>query len=372
MTTLEKPEIAFQVRRILRDLGRSTKSARCGELEHENHHKDLCNNLERLKLWAGGIGALHGCSDPRSLEHRLRQAPNIKARIYDLLESLTENINQGAQNLNLDMHRIYLIAAAVLHYGSDQGETSPVEHHGDMKVTQDDLELLDMLGITKGDEDKHACRLLRICDKIAKDISYLFKASSLIGKAITRDRYARAEIASREIFESRYDIMYVQEKTRDRQGRAGRWLVNRLGEAITKRRQYLKYVREHDIRLQQMSEQPHDSPPRGDNAPPSELPKAATLSPHTAYNPSVPSTLQRMTTASTVSPGTGLQEETLEDNRTQITATDTAGIRGASHALSTPLLSDYGRPGEEFQCPFCRKPQMFEDPNQWGSVKANH
>jgi hypothetical protein len=46
--------------------------------------------LERLSLWAGNIGALHRPESPLSIETRLREAPDVLAHIQELLEDLKE------------------------------------------------------------------------------------------------------------------------------------------------------------------------------------------------------------------------------------------------------------------------------------------
>jgi hypothetical protein len=99
-----------------------------------------------------------------------------------------------------------------------------------------------------------ACgKVSHICHKISEDISHLFKVSALIGKSIARDRYARAETASKEKFDGQYDVAHV--KAKFRQQNAPDWLLVRLGEAITKRRQYIKYVREHRSRIDNDAQQ---------------------------------------------------------------------------------------------------------------------
>lgn len=61
----------------------------------ENLHEEAkCQRaneeLERLGLWAGNIGALHPPESPLSIEARLKEAPDVLAHIKELLEDLTE------------------------------------------------------------------------------------------------------------------------------------------------------------------------------------------------------------------------------------------------------------------------------------------
>jgi hypothetical protein len=76
--------------------------------------------------------------------------------------------------------------------------------------------------------------------------SSLMKLSMIIRNSPTRDDYLKA--ASRYNFESRYDIGHVREKHGSANG-ACDWLLERLGKAITRRRQYLKYREDHHGKL---------------------------------------------------------------------------------------------------------------------------
>lgn len=61
-----------------------------------------------------------------------------------------------------------------------------------------------------------------------------------------RDDYLKA--ASRYNFDARYDIGHVKEKHGSARRRSD-WLLERLGKAITRRRQYLKYREDHHTKL---------------------------------------------------------------------------------------------------------------------------
>jgi hypothetical protein len=93
--------------------------------------------------------------------------------------------------------------------------------------TQDELDLLDILGLTEDDSMETCGKLSHICHKISEDISHLFKVSALIGKSIARDRYARAETASKEKFDDQYDVAHV--KAKFQQQNAPDWMLVGLG-----------------------------------------------------------------------------------------------------------------------------------------------
>jgi len=76
--------------------------------------------------------------------------------------------------------------------------------------------------------------------------SSLMKLSMVIRNSPARDDYLKA--ASRYPFDARYDIGHVKEKYGAAK-RSSDWLLERLGKAITRRRQYLKYREEHHTKL---------------------------------------------------------------------------------------------------------------------------
>lgn len=75
-------------------LGTLKKISGAGWQLDESHGKSGVNRineeLERLSLWAGNIGALHRPDSPLSIETRLREAPDVLAHIQELLEDLKE------------------------------------------------------------------------------------------------------------------------------------------------------------------------------------------------------------------------------------------------------------------------------------------
>jgi hypothetical protein len=50
----------------------------------------------RFRLWAGNLGALHRAQDPRGLDSRLDDAPDVAKRIRRLLEETKDLLRQGS------------------------------------------------------------------------------------------------------------------------------------------------------------------------------------------------------------------------------------------------------------------------------------
>ena len=68
----------------------------------------LIDSLERFLLWAGNIGAAVDPRKTNSLEARLKDAPEVKEQIYDLLCDLHEALD--------DCKHFYLIIMYITNY----------------------------------------------------------------------------------------------------------------------------------------------------------------------------------------------------------------------------------------------------------------
>ncbi len=184
----------------------------------------------------------------------------------------------------------------------------------------------------------------------------LFKLSILIRKATTTDKYAKAEAAKYGRLSPQFDISHVIEKFPKTETSPG--LSKKLGIAITKRRQYLRYARDHHRKI---SHQPVASlsstqreKMRLDQVP-------AIL---TAPRPSEPTNTARttlqLTHASTLAqpalppaPAYNLDDE-FDDTKTRTTlVTDSWATDNRYNALKVVPLETLRRGGNEFECPYC-------------------
>jgi hypothetical protein len=98
MAAADSGEFAIKVSGLLSDLSRAVTDIRCDDTIHEQdrfHQSVFQDSLDRFRLWAGSLGALHSPSDPRSLEQRLRKAPQVKTRVNDLLAELSRSLREG-------------------------------------------------------------------------------------------------------------------------------------------------------------------------------------------------------------------------------------------------------------------------------------
>jgi len=167
----------------------------------------------RYHIWASNLGSLHPGTDRRSADYRLREAPEVVERIVELLDELTE--------INSDILEIL-----------SGGRTNR-----QISESEDDLESSDELS--------------ELNLSVGDIITSLLKVSMLVKKATTRDRYAKAASAKEAAFLTEFDIRHVADKYPKL--RTQPWLLERLGNAITQRRQFLRYCRNHKHRIAHVS-----------------------------------------------------------------------------------------------------------------------
>ena len=167
----------------------------------------------RYNIWASNLGSLHPGTDRRSADYRLREAPEVVERVVELLDELTE--------INSDIFDI----------------VSGVRTNRQISESEDELDSSDELS--------------ELNLSVGDIITSLFKVSMLVKKATTRDRYAKAASAKEAAFLAEFDIRHVADKYPKL--RTQPWLLERLGNAITQRRQFLRYCRNHKHRIAHVS-----------------------------------------------------------------------------------------------------------------------
>jgi hypothetical protein len=174
----------------------------------------------RFQIWMSNLGAAHPVTDRRSADYRLREAPEVVDRIVELLEELTE--------INGEVREIV---------SGERSNRHVAEEHSDT----------DSLSPSSGQDE-----LSELFLSIGDVLTSLFRVSMLVKKATTRDRYGRAASAKDKPYLVEFDIRHVADKFP--KAREQPWLLERLGTAITQRRQFLRYCRNHKNRIAHVSD----------------------------------------------------------------------------------------------------------------------
>jgi len=167
------------------------------------------DELGRLRIWAANIGAHQ--TGQSSLDFRLRDSSHIRQQIIKLLDELPQRLQDVRD----------VIA---------EGEDEDVES----------------LGGSSSEDEESQTEFQQIRKSVATIINCLFQMSILVRKPAQHDLLVGSRKADVTAFEP-FDYSHVLDKF----PKADKKLVSRLGHAITRRRQYLKYRERHAMKLRQ-------------------------------------------------------------------------------------------------------------------------
>ncbi|RPA85647.1 hypothetical protein BJ508DRAFT_358609 [Ascobolus immersus RN42] len=188
---------------------------------------DVEDELLRFKVWAGNIGALQRGAG--SLDFRLRGARQVRTNFARLLTDLEETLDE-----------IFPIANG--HARSFDGSDSDEDSGQDDEDIDDDgfSDTSDRYSnVTSGDE------LKELWESAKATLTGLFRLSMVIRKR-KKKRYAKWETAVE--FAAAFDVQHTRDKFPTTVSKAP-WLVERLGTANARRRQYFLYRRDHREKL---------------------------------------------------------------------------------------------------------------------------
>ncbi|KLO86236.1 uncharacterized protein FFNC_04587 [Fusarium fujikuroi] len=189
----------------------------------EGHQSDISllklqNELSRFKVWSGNIGAHK--KGRSSLDHRLRDASNIRNQVVDLLEDLRESLKDAKDILT--------------------GQTTPWDQEQSPAEFSDD----DSDDGSFQDDAPGPSELSQIFAAIVEDINCLLRLSVSIHNPSPHDRFKKACLTDTSGYEP-FDVQHVYNKL----SKAPKPIAERLGKAISRRRQYFKYRELHHEKL---------------------------------------------------------------------------------------------------------------------------
>ncbi|KAF7538503.1 hypothetical protein G7054_g2862 [Neopestalotiopsis clavispora] len=197
------------------------------ELAQESK-SNVSSHLARFKLWSASLGA-HRDTGTRALEYRLRDASSIRNQVLSLLKDLSSVIDQA--------------------HSSTWGQFD--QPHNDSTYDEIEAYFLTVDASTQSPLDRSLAEIGHILD-------CLLRLSATISNPAPHDQFqSRVGARLSELFEP-YDVRHVQEKFKDIDSS----LAERLGRAVTMRRHYFRYRKEHHDKLSQGLGDDHDT--RGD------------------------------------------------------------------------------------------------------------
>ncbi|KAG8528975.1 uncharacterized protein KY384_006664 [Bacidia gigantensis] len=314
------------------------------------------DELGRLRVWAGNIGAFQPATKPSSLEYRLREASHVKRQIIRLLEDLCHSLEDCVAIVAGERPSRESFAKE----GGDLGEEfSDISDSTDSELSEESNFLTSEL------EQLHLA--------ISEAITSLYKLSISIRKPTPRDRYAKA--AALVPLNPIYDIGHVYEKCP--QMRASPWLFEKLGRANTKRREILRYREKHHEKLARGTKQiEYDDADQAPRLTPQSDVNIRKPSPNpvpTAEQGESVGFSQLASTKATTFIARPEQEleleiETGRSETSYVTSIADDSTEGRRQVPEAPSESAGGKP---FECPYCYTIQSVRHAKHWSQQQAD-
>ncbi|KAF3071412.1 hypothetical protein CFAM422_006400 [Trichoderma lentiforme] len=267
------------------------------------------SHLARFRLWVGSLGA-HRASGGRSLEYRLRDSSFVRNHIISLLQELVSSIGEGIELANTE---------------------------SDDKKTLDDADLDLELYFQSDDADEQS-EITNILGDIGHIIDCLLRLSITIRNPARHDQFNSRVGVDIVSSYTQWDINHIREKF----SRLDDKLVDRLGMAMSRRRQYIKYREDHSKKLAHGLLGEHGE---GENA--------------TTIASSIPKKLKDEENNAIFT-----KMDALLDNMSEASGTSYANSIAATNELRVPSIPKEYIDGP-FLCPICHTLIIINDRNSW-------
>ncbi|KAL8809033.1 MAG: hypothetical protein Q9200_003777 [Gallowayella weberi] len=315
-----------------------------------NKHEDelprevVADLFGRFNIWAGNIGA--GQQGQASLDYRLRKASEIKHEVVQLLQCLTQSLQEATS----------IVSGTRLPYdqlSSDSDSSVSSLSDNSVQGTNSLGKAIEVLPGTELEEIQRA---------ISTYLSILYRVSIIIRRnPAPHDRLIKSAKIDTSFYEF-FDERHVLEKFPT----ADPILVERLGRAIWRRRKYFKYREQHRQKLSRQTPLQSLTPVGQEIKTPSRRQEDPEPSAHgggakagsKAQAPSLvqPSVTKQSTTASTL-----LLPNTTPHNVYNLDQQSDAGTQtsyGSDFSrqrdkVALPPIPRSSEGGPEFECPYC-------------------
>ena len=260
----------------------------------------------RFRVWSANIGA-HKVGRS-SLDHRLREAPYLRVVVLKSLRRI-QDLLSDAKDVSIEPQL------------SDDASTS------------------DSNSIADSDEFDESEELSDISKEVAEVVKSLYRLSMSIRTPSGNRRYIKSSSIDTSYFEAN-DIQHIQHMF----PKAAAFLCDRLGRAISRRRQYFRYREAHSAKLAQHIDNDEDKSYLSDTS-------ATELSGSRVIN--------------TVIPTPGRKTVDAFDTKSMVSDTSYATSADGADRSRWPAMPAEAVDGEPFICPFCHLPIEVSITRDW-------
>lgn len=362
--------LAQCTRSIRETFSRTVDAFTSGTAENDRPEisKGIADAAERFQLWAGSVGAAVDPQRKISLEWRLRDAPEIKERIYELQSDLIEALDDC---LYPPLYRFFELTAyvgTVFAIATGQRQSRTTEANSVSLDTDSDTEKeTTKINIPAIEEAQD------ILGAVLECVRGLLQLSILIRKATPRNRWNRAlQKSTTDRLDDQFDIRHVGDKFPKLNRPENDWLKLRLGRAITQRRQFIRYSRDHKNQMNGWKDEGQNQPLIPEFAQycaldrVDEVPVTASMADIRTLQPPI---TERSTEASTL-PAVTLDAIQIDDDDDEASVVSSVVssldiIDEGEDRLQLPTLTAVNQGHDEFECPFCFTIQSFRHQRKW-------
>ncbi|KAM0553411.1 hypothetical protein ACHAPJ_007426 [Fusarium lateritium] len=294
---MEDDSIANSVRSALQSFQTVTSLAPTScDVSYQEPLTSISEEEARFKVWSGNIGAHN--SGRRSLQYRLRDASHLQKQIVALLGDLIDLLED---------------AKAIV-----TGDKVPWDQLEDDESLDDEPLPAD---VDADDSELPTTEMTQIAAGVSDVVNCLLRLSVAIRNPAPHDRFTTFVPIEASHYEP-FDIQHVKSKFGDIEP----FLTERLGKAISRRRQYFKYRQSHHLKLSHgLDDEPKDS----ESTIASSIPGHAKT---TRFNL------------------TSMDEDAASDSG--VTQTSFASSSADTEKIRIPPLPEEAEDGP-FECPFC-------------------
>ncbi|KAK7422980.1 hypothetical protein QQX98_001270 [Neonectria punicea] len=183
----------------------------------------LEDELGRFRVWAANLGAFQDPKSPRSLDYRLRDGPVMRSNVVSGLERLKDSSIRVGEIIT----------------GKRPNRSAPAAV--DAGASEDSLE----------SAAERTTELEQLLNILHSSISHLFSLSILIRRLRPKGRLPIVD--SLDSFDSSADVTYVEDKFP--KARQVPWLAQRMGDAISRRRELIRYRQQHRAKISKAPEE---------------------------------------------------------------------------------------------------------------------
>jgi hypothetical protein len=317
----------------------------------------------RYKIWGGSLGAFQRLPATSSLDYRVRESPKVATQIQELLEELRHALEKLSAIASGNIPN----RVAEPDESDDDFEDEDEEDYEEREPgegsdgSEDGVDVHVIIEIDVDGKPHQLSEASELFKSVKDTITSLFRISIIIRQASPRDRFAKALAAQQEPFDDRFDINHVSHKFPILNTKEKEWFKERVGKAITQRRQYLRYSRNHRDKL---AREPQDL------WQPEDICSKTTLLPVLSQagktNPTKPTSTLAPTAASTLRLNNiAIQEKDFQDDRSQTSYAVSLGEDDDEPYLSLPSLAEVSRGATTFECPLCWTIQDIQKESSW-------